>query len=115
MRDTNKKNIVRNNVGACHQNLSSEDFEILKTEFYSENDIFEIERNFENIRFSISFFDNDCPENNSKKYVTIAEARNMLAQKDFLLAAASAVLEQHHYSVCRINVPIGVKYLTAFL
>lgn len=95
--------------------LTSIDVETLKAECYSEDDILEIERFFESVHFSISFFDHLTPANSFKKDVTADEAEKILSRKHFVSAVALAIMNLHHFSISRIFKTEGTSYLECYM
>ncbi len=106
-----------NGKAVCAQpfEFTPADARILEAEFYSEKDIDEVERNLQNVRYSISFFHSTTPENSFKKDLSADEAQNMLGRNNFISAVAQAILDINHYSVSRIYEAKGVKYVTCFM
>jgi len=102
-------------VNAEVSKLNSNDVKTLEAEFYSECDIKDIERNFDKVRFTISFFDNLTPQKSFKKDLTAEEAEVILSRKNFISAVAQAITDQHHFSVSRIYTTNGTIFLTCLI
>ena len=111
MKEKLEKTIIPQAICKAPFQLTSIDIEALKAECYSEDDIQEIERFFEKVHFSISFFDLSTPANSFKKDLTTEEAEKILARKHFVSAAAQTIIDQHHFSISRIYETNGISYL----
>jgi hypothetical protein len=111
MKEKIERTIIPQAISKAPFLLTSVDIETLKAECYSEDDIQEIERFFENVHFSISFFDLSTPANSFKKDLTTEEAEKILTRKHFISAVAQAIMNRHHYSISRIYETNGTSYL----